>query len=157
MKALTIGWLTAALCLFPSVSQAGDRMRIETLADGAGVFNRLVARNMSTETLTITGGRFNGREDCVMVAATYSYAQRPQHAVMALNYGLEDEEGMRSRAWLFNAAPILAPFNLRSGEALELYLDASPCIKNGSDIVLIEINTTRGPITFSPGELLPPQ
>lgn len=64
MKALTIGSLTATLCLVPLASQAGDRMRIETLADGAGVYNRLVARNMSTETLTITGGRFNGRDDC---------------------------------------------------------------------------------------------
>ena len=157
MKALTIGTLTAALCLFPMISLAGDRMRIETLADGAGVSNRLVARNMTTETLTITGGRFNGREDCQLVAATYSYAQRSQYVVMALDYGLEDPAAIANRAWLFSAAPVLAPFNLRSGEALELYEDGSPCIENGSDIVLIEINTTRGPITFSPGEVPPPQ
>lgn len=74
---------------------------------------------------------------------------------MALDYGLEDLDAIASRAWLFSAAPVLAPFDLRSGEALELYLDGSACIQNGSDIVLIEINTTRGPITFSPGEVLP--
>lgn len=109
----------------------------------------LVARNTGTESLVVSSGQLNYRDDCELTAVTWKLGTLPltvlgdldaETAYLKANFGADS---------VIKAELEVGPVTLRPGEDIGINANRTLCGSGNSTVIAILIRTDRGDFSFT--------